>query len=196
MFPFDWKKLRSKKTMATRAVSAIDAAVQRIKQVNINFLAIDFDQTFIDIHTGGVWTQTQDELIPHVRQEFIDLCRAALQTGHIHVAIVTFSQQPALIKGVLEAVLGTELASKIPVRGGDRSWRYEGLGTKDGKQAHMASAVEELEQSGEIEITKSTTLLIDDDERNIRIAMDDGVRAVWFCPNKPHHLLRDLAKLI
>lgn len=181
---------------STRAVNAIDAAIQRIQHVNVNFLAIDFDQTFIDIHTGGLWPGTPDELIPHVRPEFRDLVVAALQTGSIHVAIVTFSKQPALIKGVLDTVLGTELASKVAVRGGDRSWRYEGAGSKDGKQAHMASAVEELEQHDNVEITKSTTLLIDDDKRNIRIAMEDGVRAVWFCPSKPHHLLRDLAKLL
>jgi hypothetical protein len=175
---------------------AIDAAIQRILQANINLLAIDFDQTFIDIHTGGFWTGTLDELIPHVRPEFLDLVAAALHTGTIHVAIVTFSRQPNLIKGVLESVLGMDAASKIPVRGGDRSWRYEGTGSKDGKQAHMASAVEELEQNGNVEITKGTTLLIDDDKRNIRIAMEDGVRAVWFCPTQPKNMLRDLAQLI
>lgn len=182
--------------MATRSLTAIEAAVQRIQQVNINFLAIDFDQTFIDIHTGGVWQGTLEELKEHVRPEFRDLVAAAMQTGTIHIAIVTFSAQPALIKNVLEGVLGLELAERIPVRGGDRSWKYEGVGSKDGKQAHMASAVEELEQSGDVEISKSTTLLIDDDKRNIRIAMENGVRAVWFCPSKPHHLLRDLAKLL
>lgn len=115
---------------------------------------------------------------------------------NIHIAIVTFSRQPNLIKGVLEAVLGVELAATIPIRGGDRSWKYNGVGSREGKQAHMASAVEELEQSGQVEITKSTTLLIDDDKRNIRTALDDGVRAVWFNPDKPHRMLRELAQLV
>jgi len=116
---------------------------------------------------------------------------------NIHIAIVTFSRQSNLVKGVMESVVGIEQAAKIPIRGGDRSWKYDGVGSRDGKQAHMASAVEELEQSGEgVEITKSTTLLIDDDKRNIRTAMEDGVRAVWFNPDKPHRLLRDLTELV
>ena len=111
----------------------------------------------------------------------------------------------------MESIVGVDQASKIPIRGGDRSWKYEGRGSREGKQAHMASAVEELEQQqqttststtggggggGGIEITKSTTLLIDDDKRNIRTALEDGVRAVWFNPDKPQRLLRDLTELV
>jgi hypothetical protein len=188
--------------------NAVALAIQNLQSLPINFLAIDFDQTLIDIHTGGVWPGTVDELAPHVRLEFRDLIASALQTGTIHVAIVTFSKQPALIKSVLERALGLEMASKIVIRGHDKSWRYEGAGSQEGKQPHMASAVEELlalhtascgggDGNGDnVEITKTTTLLIDDDKRNIRIALDDGVRALWFCPNKPHHLLRDVANLI
>ena len=124
---------------------------------------------------------------------------------NIHIAIVTFSRQISLVKGVMEAVVGVEQAAKIPIRGGDRSWKYEGAGSQEGKQAHMASAVEELEQQHRqqqsgggvgLEITKSTTLLIDDDKRNIRTALEDGVRAVWFNPDKPHRLLRELTELV
>jgi len=119
---------------------------------------------------------------------------------NIHVAIVTFSRQTNLVKGVMESVVGVEQASRIPIRGGDRSWKYEGVGSREGKQAHIASAVEELEQqSGSvttIEITKSTTLLIDDDKRNIRTALEDGVRAVWFNPDKPHRFLKNLVELV
>jgi hypothetical protein len=200
--------------------AAVSAAIQNLQRLRINFLAIDFDQTLIDIHTGGVWTGTVDELVPHVRVEFRELIASALQTGTIHVAIVTFSKQPAIIKSVLEGVLGMELASKIVIRGEDRSWSYEGAGSKQGKQAHMASAVEELMTTANsnhasatigsalqsaatcssdhalLEITKTTTLLIDDDKRNIQVALDDGVRAVWLCPSKPRHLLRDLKNLI
>ena len=71
------------KKMAARALglegSAIEKAVNRIQEVNINFLAIDFDQTFIDIHTGGVWQGTLDELVVHVRPEFRDLVVRCLQ---------------------------------------------------------------------------------------------------------------------
>jgi hypothetical protein len=35
--------------------------------VKINFLAIDFDQTMIDIHTGGRWKGTTPELNEHMQ---------------------------------------------------------------------------------------------------------------------------------
>ena len=175
--------------------SAIDRAIQQLKQVGINLLAIDFDQTLIDIHTGGRWPGTMEDLKDHVRPEFRQLLNAAMES-EMHVAIVTFSQQPGLIVQILETIVGPERASRIPVRGSDRSWTYTGVGSREGKQAHIASAVEQLEQSGEIQITKETTLLIDDDHKNIRISLKDGARAVWFNPDKPHHLLRDLSRLV
>ena len=134
------------------------------------------------------------ELTPHVRPEFKELVQTAYE-HNIRCAVVTFSRQPKLIKHVLEVELGKELAALIPVRGNDRSWNYEGGGSQEGKQPHMASAVEELEVSG-IEITKATTLLIDDDKRNVQVALKDGVRAVWFKPEKPHHLVHDIKKLL
>jgi hypothetical protein len=175
--------------------SAIEKAIQKLKEVGVNLLAIDFDQTLIDIHTGGRFPGTLDELKDHVRPEFRQLLTACMESN-IQVAIVTFSQQPLLIKGVLETMVGPEHAARIPVRGSDRSWTYDGIGSQEGKQAHMASAVEELEQSGEVEITKNSTLLIDDDRKNIRFALDEGVRAIWFNPEKPWLLLRDLGRLV
>jgi len=58
---------------ASGTASSTEKAVKRLLEVNINFLALDFDQTFIDIHTGGVWPGTLNELISHVRPEFRDL---------------------------------------------------------------------------------------------------------------------------
>jgi hypothetical protein len=34
--------------------------------VKINFLAIDFDQTMIDMYKGGWWTGSLEELVTHV----------------------------------------------------------------------------------------------------------------------------------
>lgn len=189
--------------MATIAASRttpdelIDNVVRKLQQVHVNLLAIDFDYTFIDIHTRGNWPGQAIDLVPHARPDLCRLIAAALSTGNIHVAIVTFSRQPAMVKQVLEGALGLEMAEKIPVRANDHSWQYSGAGSRDGKQAYMASAVEELLRRNEgVEITKSSTLLIDDDEANIRLAIDDGVRAVWFCPKKPHRLLQDLLNLV
>ena len=175
--------------------SAVDQAIRKLQELNINLVAVDFDMTMIDIHTGGRWKGTLEELKGHVRPEFQQLLKACVQND-IQVAVVTFSRQANLVKGILEHTVGPEHAAGIPVRGEDKSWTYNGVGSRDGKQAHIASAVEELEQSGEIQITKRSTVLIDDDHRNIRYALSDAVRAIWFNPEKPHHLLRDLARLV
>ena len=57
-----------------------EKAIKRLLDVNINFLAVDFDQTFIDIHTGGVWPGTLNELVAHVRPEFRELLVRACRT--------------------------------------------------------------------------------------------------------------------
>lgn len=183
--------------MATRTSGAIENSIKRLLELNINFLAIDFDLTMIDVHTGGRWAGTVEEMLGHVRPEFRQLVLAC-RSNNIHVAIVTFTPQTAMVKGVLENIVGAEWAERIPIRGGDRTWSYQGTGSHKGKQAHMASAVEELEQQnyGQAEITKGTTVLIDDDQKNVRHALADGVRAIWFNPEKPHHLMRDLARLV
>jgi hypothetical protein len=59
----------------------------------------------------------------------------------------------------------------------------------------MASAVEELEYRLGVEITKATTLLIDDDSRNVRTALHYGARALWFNPKISHRLLPEIIKL-
>ena len=180
--------------MATRTVSAIEASVRRLQALHINFVGVDFDQTIIDIHTGGRWNGTPDELVTHVRPEFKQLLPALLH-NQISVAVVTFSPQTKLIQHVLETIVGPEQAARIPIRGGDKTWTYSGAGSKAGKQAHMASAVEELEQDGSIHITRGSAVLIDDDVNNIRHSLKNGVRGVWLNPSKPHHLFRDLKNL-
>jgi hypothetical protein len=186
--------------------SAITLAIRKLKDLGINFLALDFDQTILDIHTGGYWKGSMEELFPHVRPVFCDLIQAAV-AHDIQVAVVTFSVQTPYVRGVLDYICGIQASQQIPIRGGDRSWQYKGSGASmmEGKQSHMASAVEELESrcgDGDdddarvLEISKNTTLLIDDDARNIRAALRDGTRALWFNPKKPHLLLQDIMKLV
>ena len=71
------------------------------KKVNINFLALDFDLTIVDIHTGGRWNGSIDELVSRIRPVFGHLIRAAHSAG-LHIAIVTFSPQVAHITRVVE----------------------------------------------------------------------------------------------
>jgi hypothetical protein len=174
--------------------SAIQSAIIRLKDLSVNFVALDFDQTILDIHTGGRWTGTVNELFPHVRPVFVGLMRACI-AGDIQVAIVTFSQQTSVVRGVLDSILKDD-STKVPIRGSDRTWSYRGKGSQQGKQPHMASAVEELEHRFGVEITKQSTLLIDDDPRNIRHALNNGTRAIWFNPSKPHRLLPEMIKLV
>mmetsp|Transcript_18840 Transcript_18840/g.27096 ORF Transcript_18840/g.27096 Transcript_18840/m.27096 type:complete len:138 (+) Transcript_18840:196-609(+) len=125
---------------------------------------------------------------------------------NIRVAIVTFSGQVDLIRTVLDDIMNSSqnsgnthksTESLIPIRGGHpRHWEYSGEGSREGKQAHIASAVEELEHLQGIQIRRETTLLIDDDIRNIRKALQSGTRAVWLNPKKSSRLLKDIVKLV
>jgi hypothetical protein len=207
----------------------IDSCISKFQELGINMVAIDFDQTIVDVHTQGRWTGSVSELAEHVRSEFRLLLQACCE-HEILVAIVTFSGQTKIVQGVVETVVGPDyFASHVVVRGQDRSWSYKGVGSKHGKQHFIASAAEEFEHKWELRrltalnaiknntnvaaamdgqerndhenatfrrIHKNTTVLIDDDENNIRYALLDGTRAVWLNPKKPHHVLKDLARLV
>ena len=184
----------------------MEKAIQRLIELQINFVALDFDLTVIDMHTGGRWKKSAEELTRHhIRPEFRRLIASCLNTTSIHVAIVTFTSQTDLVKHAMEDIVGVERASRIPIRGDDDTWSYHPVVGDEsmsmGKQAHMASAVEELKETRDhaghntVEITKNTMLLIDDDERNIRYAAKNGIRGILFNPEQPHDLIRKLARL-
>ncbi len=152
---------------------------------------MDFDQTVINIHTGGRFKGTISELSSYVRPLFEHLITAAHGNG-IKIGIVTFSPQTENIAQVLEMVF-PDFASEIVIRGRDHSFHYEGNGMKQGKQPFMASACEELlAKNPEMTITKNTTLLVDDDSNNIRLALRDGVRAILLDPKRSHLLIQDI----
>lgn len=48
---------------------------------------------------------------------------------------------------------------------------------------------------GVMDVNKQTTLLIDDDPKNISMCLKDGARAVWFNPLDPDRLLDDILRL-
>ena len=151
----------------------------------------------IEIHTGGRWKGTTSELNQHMRPLFLHLIPAATQSN-IRVAVVTFSCQTEAIREVLELSFSNHIADLIPIRGCDKTWTYEGSGMKQGKQQHMASVVEELHAKpalGVGDVIKASTLLIDDDPKNIRLCLKDGVRGVWFNPMDPERLLDDILLL-
>eukprot|EP00548_Thalassiothrix_antarctica_P000792 CAMPEP_0194144984 /NCGR_PEP_ID=MMETSP0152-20130528/13925_1 /TAXON_ID=1049557 /ORGANISM="Thalassiothrix antarctica, Strain L6-D1" /LENGTH=185 /DNA_ID=CAMNT_0038845011 /DNA_START=99 /DNA_END=656 /DNA_ORIENTATION=- len=176
---------------------SIQKALKRCKELKINFLALDFDQTILQIHTGGNWKGTAEELLTNVRPIFRDLIPAALDEG-MHVAVVTFSTQLDKIRYILDELTNNR-AGDIPIRGGfaGRTFDHDGKGSTEGKQAHMASAAEELEaRNSGLKITRETTLLVDDDTKNIRFALQNGVRAIWLNPQNATDLLEDMKNLV
>lgn len=98
------------------------------------------------------------------------------------VAIVTFSPQTELIGNTLKLQF-PDLYTQIVVRGLDGKWEYTGNGSKAGKQAHMASSAQELIARTGRDITRRSTLLVDDDRKNIHAALINSVPAILFNPD-------------
>ena len=83
--------------------------------VGINFLAIDFDQTIIGIHTGGAWKGSVQELTTYVRPIFKNLIKEA-HAASLKVAIVTFSPQIGFIREVRERLLSKKIVGAVAHR--------------------------------------------------------------------------------
>lgn len=91
----------------------------------INFLAIDFDNTLVDIHLGDRYSGTLAELVSTFRPILVNLIVSAMRFD-IAVSIVTFQKQTDLIKTALGAVFPSDIAERIVLRGNDETWHYEG----------------------------------------------------------------------
>lgn len=78
--------------------------VEVMVEKGIKVLALDFDKTIIAIHTAGFWTEPTAKLAEYVRPCFKALIKAALDT-RLHLCIVTYSMQPALISDLIHMVL-------------------------------------------------------------------------------------------
>lgn len=164
----------------------MERVIHRLKQLQITTVAIDFDRTMIGIHTGGLWSEHIQELIPHVRPQFRRLLPALLDAG-ISVAVVTFSPQQALVRAIVEDIVGNDAAKNIPFRAGSRFWFLHHGGYGLGKNSQLAS----------LDVDKSNLLLIDDSlMTNILFAKLAGIRALYLDPEEPEILLEDLANLI
>ncbi len=151
----------------------------------------------MDVHTGGRWKESTSELAKHVRPAFRHLIPMAM-SRNIRIAVVTFSPQTGQIREVLEIAFDSSISDSMPIRGNDKTWTYTGNGLRLGKQEHMASAAEELmtrPMLGVTDVKKNTTLLIDDDPRNIKKCLRDGTRAVWLNPMDPNRFLDDILLL-
>jgi hypothetical protein len=98
-------------------------------------VAIDFDLTFVRIHTTGRWTKNVTDLCAHVRPVFRRLVPSLIKAG-IVVAIVSFSPQESLIREVLQKVFpDIKLDHDIFVRGS----RHHSSPTRDDELTPTAS---------------------------------------------------------
>lgn len=50
-------------------------------RVQVNFLALDFDLTIVDIHTSGRWPGTPEQLAQRIRPFFQSLIPVAVSQG-------------------------------------------------------------------------------------------------------------------
>lgn len=106
----------------------------------------------------------------------------------IFVAIVSFCEHRDLICSVVRSGFPS-IHEQIVTR--DTSshkslWVYQGCQSKnEGKHQYMASAAEELYRKHSCYINRGSSLLIDDDPSNVRVALQNGVRSVLFCKDSP-----------
>lgn len=108
--------------------------IQRLVSSNIKLLAVDFDQTIVNVHTGGSWQFTSKSLVSRVRPSFKQFFTAALNCSDLHVAVVTQSPQISLIREVLEQALPECDTSRIHYRGSDGKWKEVKGVTKEGME--------------------------------------------------------------
>lgn len=91
-------------TARERAKSTVFNLVSTLEKKGIRVVAVDFDQTLIKIHSGGIWKDSTDNLAKHIRPCMKDLLETALQQELI-VCIVTFHSQPWVIRELLKSLL-------------------------------------------------------------------------------------------
>ena len=164
-----------------------ETMMAKTQALSIQLVALDFDRTIVDVHTGGRWKGDAHTLVPHVRPSFQCLISHCIQQG-IAVAVTTFSRQTNLIAQVLEFSMldygETTEPVQIPVFGGD-NWVED---YTKGKQSQLYLALKhynnkrhnEDADSNPLIITPHATMLIDDDPENIRVAVKDGYHAILY----------------
>ena len=155
-----------------------EAAAKQLKAQDIRLLALDFDLTVIDRHTGGRWKGTAEELAEHVRPDVQCLLNSAFNR-QIDAAIVTFSEQIGLISNVTRQFFPGQY---IPVHG----WYT----SSEGKQGHLLRAIRDINKShGNTYVSNGTTILIDDDKRNIKKARKDGYGTIQYDPESDNPMV-------
>ncbi|XP_062606066.1 uncharacterized protein LOC134267873 [Saccostrea cucullata] len=159
-------------TSREKAKSSVVNLVSSIEKKGIRVVAVDFDQTLIKIHSGGVWKDSTDNLAKHIRPCMKDLLEVSLQRELI-VCIVTFHSQPWVIRELLKKLLKKD-AEKIYVQANTIEFRerhnYEYLG----KEAHITAVLTEVYNRQKVIIKPQEIILFDDDQDNVETALKFG----------------------
>ncbi|CEG40710.1 atp-binding cassette superfamily [Plasmopara halstedii] len=183
---------------------ALEAALG-LKSAGAKLVCIDFDATFVTVHTGGLWSGTAAALRSHVRRFFELLVPLLCEIG-VNVAIVTFSPQVQLIQNVLQLCFSPEIVAQVVVRGDDRAWTltHDQTGSflplwqtngrhldRKFKLPFVISAALEIQNrsNDQIVICNRDTVLVDDDVVNIRVANDSGIVGIYFDPKEHDEVL-------
>ena len=85
--------------------------VSTLEKKGIKLVAVDFDQTLISFHSGGVWKDSVDKLVPKVRPCIRDLIQTCLDHD-INVCIVTYFMQPVVIRELLHKLFRRYITNK------------------------------------------------------------------------------------
>jgi len=164
--------------------SQCTAAVRMMVKSNIHLLAIDFDMTILNIHTGGEWEGGAEKLQKHVRNEFKCLIQTSLERG-IFVAVASFSKQEELILSVLKEFIPEHHYSRVSVKGGNN------YPESTGKKRQMQLALEDFSKMSNDKafVPNDAILLIDDDLYNVEQCAYEGHRCIHFDPEKRAHFV-------
>ncbi|KAL4224124.1 hypothetical protein ACF0H5_017577 [Mactra antiquata] len=150
--------------------------VTTLQKRGIQLVAVDFDQTLITFHSGGVWKDSVDKLVSKVRPCIRDLMQTCLDR-HLNVCIVTYFMQPWVIKELLQKLFRRSDADRILVQANTASFREKHNHEFLGKEAHIAAILTELYNKCHLKIRPDEIILFDDDRDNTDIAMKFGHKA-------------------
>ncbi|CAF1301391.1 unnamed protein product [Didymodactylos carnosus] len=154
--------------------------VNGLLRKGIKLLAIDFDKTFLSIHTMGCYQGQVEKLLEYIRSTFYYLIQELLDrpaySQILHVCIVSFSSQDYLIKQLLQLAFKTSKTDQILIRCNTNEF-MSSMGTDGqdglcflGKEYHITSVVTEIATKRHKTIQPHEVLLLDDDITNILIA--------------------------
>jgi hypothetical protein len=103
-------RLNPSKYVAEQRAKARDI-VSGLQRKSIKLVAIDFDNTFLSIHTGGYYQGPVENLLEYIRPTFFYLMQEILDSPAfhqtLHVCIVSFSSQDQLIRKLLQLAFKT-----------------------------------------------------------------------------------------